>query len=188
MKKITILGSTGSIGTQALDVCNANDFTVYGLAALQNEAKLEAQARAFLPKVVCIFDESHYQSMKARLADLDIQVVAGMEGLCGLAADLEGGMVLNAVMGMVGLQPTLAAIEAGKDVALANKETLVTGGELVMAKAKEKGVQILPVDSEHSAIFQCLNGSRHCRIEKILSGLFMAGAVKRWKKRRRQRH
>ncbi len=168
MKKITILGSTGSIGTQALDVCKANDFTVYGLAALQNEAKLEAQARAFLPKVVCIFDESHYQSMKARLADLDIQVVAGMEGLCGLAADPEGGMVLNAVMGMVGLQPTLAAIEAGKDVALANKETLVTGGELVMAKAKEKGVQILPVDSEHSAIFQCLNGSRHCRIEKIL--------------------
>lgn len=168
MKKVTILGATGSIGTQALDVCKVNSFTVYGLAALQNEVLLEAQARAFLPKEVCIFDENHYQSMKVRLADLDVRVTTGMEGLCGLAADPEGGILLNAVTGMVGLRPTLAAIEAGKDVALANKETLVTGGELVMAKAKEKGVQILPVDSEHSAIFQCLNGSRHCRIEKIL--------------------
>lgn len=168
MKKVTILGSTGSIGTQALFVCEAGDFSVTGLAALKNEELLEQQTRKYLPKMVCIFDENHYVSFKQRVSDLNVQVVTGIEGLCALASMGEADVVLNAVMGMIGLRPTLAAIEAGKDVALANKETLVTGGELVMARAREKGVRILPVDSEHSAIFQSLEGYRHCRLNKIL--------------------
>ena len=155
---ITILGSTGSIGTQALEVCENNGIPVKGLAAFSNEALLEEQARRFHPEQVCIYSEGHYLGMKARLADTDIRVVSGMEGLCDTAALSGTELCLNSVVGMVGLQPTLAAIEAGKTIALANKETLVTGGQLVMRAAKEKGVRILPVDSEHSAIFQCLQG------------------------------
>ena len=167
-KRITILGSTGSIGTQALEVCQAAGFTVTGLAAYQNEELLEQQVRAFRPAMVCMYAEDHYRSFCQRVADLDVQVVTGLEGLCQLAAETDADIVLNAVSGMIGLRPTLAAIEAGRDVALANKETLVTGGELVMQRAKEKGVRILPVDSEHSAIFQCLEGYHHCRLNKIL--------------------
>lgn len=168
MKKVTILGSTGSIGTQALSVCQAGGFSVTGLAALKNEELLEQQTRQFLPKMVCIFDEAHYASFRQRVADLDVEVVTGIDGLCALAGRDDTDVVLNAVMGMIGLRPTLVAIEAGKDVALANKETLVTGGELVMTRAREKGVRILPVDSEHSAIFQSLEGYHHCKLNKIL--------------------
>lgn len=168
MKRVTILGSTGSIGTQALSVCQAGGFSVTGLAALKNEELLEQQTRQFLPKMVCIFDEAHYASFRQRVADLDVEVVTGIDGLCVLAGREDTDVVLNAVMGMIGLRPTLAAIEAGKDVALANKETLVTGGELVMTRAREKGVRILPVDSEHSAIFQSLEGYHHCKLNKIL--------------------
>ena len=167
-KNVTILGSTGSIGTQALTVCKANGFTVRALSAHRNEKLLEEQTRAFHPKKVCISDPNHYKSFCSRVADLDVEVLTGLEGLCELASDSEAGIVLNSVMGMIGLRPTLAAIESGNDIALANKETLVTGGELVMRRAAEKGVKILPVDSEHSAIFQCLEGYRHCHLNKIL--------------------
>ena len=167
-KNVTILGSTGSIGTQALDVCRANGFNVYALAANRSEQLLEEQVRAFHPKRVCIADQEHYQSFCTRMADLDVEVLTGIDGLCALAGDENAGIVLNSVMGMIGLRPTLAAIEAGNTLALANKETLVTGGELVMKRAAEKGVRIFPVDSEHSAIFQCLEGYRHCHLNKIL--------------------
>lgn len=167
-KNVTILGSTGSIGTQALDVCRANGFNVYALAANRSEQLLEEQVRAFHPKRVCIADTEHYQSFCTRVADLDVEVLTGIDGLCALAGDENAGIVLNSVMGMIGLRPTLAAIEAGNTLALANKETLVTGGELVMKRAAEKGVRIFPVDSEHSAIFQCLEGYRHCHLNKIL--------------------
>ena len=167
-KNVTILGSTGSIGTQALDVCRAHGFHVHALAANTSEQKLEEQVRAFHPSRVCIADPAHYQSFCTRVHDLDVEVLTGIEGLCELAADKQAGIVLNSVMGMIGLRPTLAAIEAGNTLALANKETLVTGGELVMKRAAEKGVRIFPVDSEHSAIFQCLEGYRHCHLNKIL--------------------
>lgn len=167
-KNVTILGSTGSIGTQALDVCRANGFNVYALAANRSEQLLEEQVRAFHPKRVCIADPEHYQSFCTRVVDLDVEVLTGIDGLCALAGDENAGIVLNSVMGMIGLRPTLAAIEAGNTLALANKETLVTGGELVMKRAAEKGVWIFPVDSEHSAIFQCLEGYRHCHLNKIL--------------------
>lgn len=165
---VSILGSTGSIGTQALEVCAAHGFPVAALAARKSEELLEQQVRRFRPGLVCVYDEGAYRSMKVRLADLDVRLVTGMEGLCEAAALPEAGITLNAVVGMIGLQPTLAAIAAGKDVALANKETLVTGGELVMRAAAEKGVKILPVDSEHSAIFQCLQGYSGCKVNKIL--------------------
>ena len=165
---ITILGSTGSIGTQALEVCENNRIPVKGLAAFSNEILLEEQARRFHPEQVCIYSEKHYSSMKKRLADTDVRVVSGMEGLCETAALSGTGTCLNSVVGMVGLQPTLAAIEAGKTIALANKETLVTGGELVMQSAKEKGVRILPVDSEHSALWQCLSFDRGAKFSKLI--------------------
>ncbi len=168
MKRLSILGSTGSIGTQALTVCEANNFTVVGLAANRNEKLLEEQTRCFLPSLVCIYDESHYKSFKDRVSDLNVKVVTGIDGLCEVASMESADTVLNSVTGMIGLRPTLAAIEAKKDIALANKETLVTGGELVMKRAKEQNVKILPVDSEHSAIFQSLNGYSHCKVNRIL--------------------
>lgn len=168
MKRLSILGSTGSIGTQALEVCEAHGFPVEGLAAYGNETLLEEQTRRFRPQLVCIFDESRYQSFKTRVADLPVKVVTGIEGLCEAASIEQADMVLNSVSGMIGLRPTLAAIDAHKELALANKETLVTGGELVMRRAKEQNVPVLPVDSEHSAIFQCLNGYRHCKVNRIL--------------------
>lgn len=165
--QITLLGSTGSIGTQALEVCEKLKIPVRGLAAFSNEVLLEQQARQFQPDQICIYSEKHYASMKTRLADTSVRVVSGMQGLCETAA-LEGtDLCLNSVVGMVGLQPTLAAISAGKDIALANKETLVTGGQIVMQAAREKGVQILPVDSEHSAIFQCLQGYSGNKLNRI---------------------
>lgn len=167
MKSIVILGSTGSIGTQTLDVCCMHGFGVKALSASTNTAQLEKQAREFKPEYVCVYSESSYSDMKQRLADTEIKVLCGMEGLCELAR-LDCDIVVNSVVGMVGLLPTLEAAKAGNDIALANKETLVAGGKLVTDCVKEHGVKLLPIDSEHSAIFQCLMGAGENRPEKIL--------------------
>ncbi len=159
MKRLVILGSTGSIGTQALDVAKKLDYPVLALAAYSNVTLLEEQIRAFHPRFAALFDEKAANDLRARVRDTDVRVLSGMDGLCELAALPEADIVLNSVVGMVGLLPTLAALRAGHDVALANKETLVAGGELVMQTAREHGAKLLPVDSEHSAIFQCLQGT-----------------------------
>lgn len=166
-KTIAILGSTGSIGTQALDVCKAHNFRVCGLAAYQNVCLLEQQVRAFHPQKVCVYSEEGYRDLKARVADCAVEVVSGMQGLCEVAVMGEADTLLNAVVGMIGLQPTLAAIQAGKEIALANKETLVTGGKLVLEAAAKNKVPIYPVDSEHSAIFQALQGNEENEIRRI---------------------
>ncbi len=157
-KNLVILGSTGSIGTQALEVAERAGYRIVGLAAARNGKMLEEQLRRFRPRTVALFDEAAAADLSVRVADLDVTVLAGMEGLCALAALPQADMILNSVVGMVGLVPTMTAIEAGKDVALANKETLVAGGAFVMEAVKRAGVRLLPVDSEHSAIFQCLQG------------------------------
>lgn len=167
IKEISLLGSTGSIGTQTLEICRAHDIKPIALTAHRNSELLEKQAREFLPKLVCIYDESLYSELKNRLADTNIKVLSGMDGLCEAAA-VKTDAVVNSVVGMVGLMPTATALEAGNKVALANKETLVTGGEIIMRLAKEKNLPILPIDSEHSAIFQSLMASGGSRIEKIL--------------------
>ncbi len=157
-KKLVILGSTGSIGTQALEVAQQAGYEVLALAAARQVDKLEEQIRAFRPAYAAMYDESAAADLRVRVADLPVKVLSGMDGLCTLASLSEADMVLNSVVGMVGLRPTLAAIEAGKNVALANKETLVAGGAFVMDAVAKAGVRLLPVDSEHSAIFQCLQG------------------------------
>ena len=169
MKKIVILGSTGSIGTQTLEVVRANgDLQVTGLAASSNIALLEKQIREFSPRIACVFEEQAARDLAVRVADLPVQVVSGMEGLVETAQEPSAELVLTAVVGMVGIRPTMAAMEAGKDIALANKETLVTAGHLITGLAREKGVRILPVDSEHSAIFQVLHGERENPVSRIL--------------------
>ena len=168
MKKIAILGSTGSIGTQTVDILPSIDAQVTALTTNKRIGLLETQARALHPKMVCAFDEAAARDLKIKLADTDIRVLSGMDGLTACAAESGADIVVTAVVGMVGLLPTLAAIDAGKDIALANKETLVCAGELVMRAAREKGVKILPVDSEHSAIFQCAQAAQGNRIAKIL--------------------
>ena len=167
-KRISILGSTGSIGTQALDVVEKHGFAVHALAAYRSLDLLEQQVRKFQPKVVCIYCEELYSELCERLSDVPVKVLAGMDGLCEIAADTQADILLNSVVGMVGLKPTLTAIETGIPIALANKETLVAGGSLVMKAAEEKGVPILPVDSEHSAIFQCLQGNSRKQLHKII--------------------
>lgn len=169
MKRLIILGSTGSIGTQTLDIVrqNPDKYTVTALVAGSNLNLIEAQAREFNPIAVALFDEVAAAELKLRLADTDIKVLSGAEGVCELAAG-EGDMVVNAIVGIAGLRPTLAAIDAGHTIALANKETLVTGGEIVNRRLKEKGVKLLPVDSEHSAIFQSLQGAPEGSLKKIL--------------------
>ena len=169
MKNLIILGSTGSIGTQALDIvrANPNKYTVTALAAGSNVELIEKQAREFKPQVVAMFSKDAAADLKVRLADTNIKVLSGSDGVCETAAG-NGDMVLNAIVGIAGLRPTLAAIDAGKTIALANKETLVTGGEIVNRKLKEKGVTLLPVDSEHSAIFQSLQGAPKGSLKKIL--------------------
>lgn len=167
-KTISILGSTGSIGTQALDVCRKHSFRVIALAANKNTDLLEKQTREFKPEYVCIYDTGKYAEMSERLADMPVKVICGMDGLCEIASIENADIILNSIVGMVGLKPTLTAINAGKDVALANKETLVAGGELVMSLAAEKKVKIFPVDSEHSAIFQCLQGNKREQLNKII--------------------
>lgn len=168
MKTLSILGSTGSIGTQAIEVAQENGFRVAGLGAHSNIDLLETQARQLKPELVCIFHADRARELKKRLAGTGIKIVSGIEGLCALASLDAADIVLNSVVGMVGLRPTLAALEAGKNLALANKETLVTGGELVLRTAREHGVKILPVDSEHSAIFQCLQGNPEKALNKII--------------------
>ena len=158
MKSMVILGSTGSIGTQALDVARLRNFTVKALTSNSNIDLLEKQIREFKPEIAAVADESRAAELRIKVADTDTKVLGGEEGICA-AAQLDADKVLNSIVGIAGLKPTLAAIEAGNDIGLANKETLVAGGELVTTRAKEKGVAILPVDSEHSAIFQSLQGS-----------------------------
>ena len=167
-KKVSILGCTGSIGTQSLEVCEKQGFDIAALAAHSSVKLLAEQVRKFRPKYVCIFNEEKYPELKEALADVSVEILCGMEGLCKIAALEENDIVLNSVVGMVGLLPTLTAIKAGKDVALANKETLVAGGTLVTALAEEKGVNIYPVDSEHSAIFQCLQGNKRSQLSRII--------------------
>lgn len=167
-KTVSVLGSTGSIGTQSLEVCEKHGFRVYGLSANNSTDLLEQQTRKFRPEYVCIYNEEKYAELKQRLSDTGVKVLCGMDGLCEIASLEQNDIVLNSVVGMVGLLPTLTAINAGKDIALANKETLVAGGEIVMSSAKEKGVTIYPVDSEHSAIFQCLQGNKREQLSKII--------------------
>ena len=168
MKKIAILGSTGSIGTQTVDILPSIDAEVVALTTNRRINLLEEQARALHPKMVCAMDESAAKELKIKLADTAIEVLTGMDGLIACAAESDADIVVTAVVGMVGLLPTMAAIKAGKDIALANKETLVCAGGLVMSAAKQYGVRILPVDSEHSAIFQCVQAANGNPISKIL--------------------
>lgn len=168
MKKIAILGSTGSIGTQTVDILPSIDAEVVALTTNRRINLLEEQARALHPKMVCAMDENAAKALKIKLADTDIEVLTGMDGLIACAAESGADIVVTAVVGMVGLLPTMAAIKAGKDIALANKETLVCAGGLVMSAAKQYGVRILPVDSEHSAIFQCVQAANGNPIDKIL--------------------
>ena len=167
MKRLIILGSTGSIGVQALEVAERNGYKVTALAAGKNTELLEKQARKFKPDIVAVSDEKAAQDLKTRLADTSVKVLSGEEGVCA-AAQYEGDIVLNAIVGIAGLKPTLAAITAQKTIALANKETLVAGGEIVNRRLKETGVKLLPVDSEHSAIFQSLQGAPKGSLKKIL--------------------
>ena len=169
MKRIAVLGSTGSIGTQTLEVARANgDIEIAALAAGRNIELLEAQIREFSPKVCGVFDEKKAGELKMRVRDTETRIVSGMEGLLEIAAMDGYEILVTAVVGMIGIRPTVAAIKAGKDIALANKETLVTAGHLIIPLAAEHQVRLLPVDSEHSAIFQCLNGEQGNKIEKIL--------------------
>lgn len=169
-KNIAILGSTGSIGTQTLDIVSQNpdELNVVAMSCGSNIDLFEKQVRKYRPKLVSIKDESLASDLKVRLADIEVKIVSGMEGLIEVATVDEADTVVTAVVGMIGVRPTIAAINAGKNIALANKETLVTAGHIIMPLAKEKGVSILPVDSEHSAIFQSLNGERQNKISKIL--------------------
>ena len=167
MKSLVVLGSTGSIGTQALEVSRRDGYKVNALAAGSNIKLLEKQAREFGVKAVAIFDERKAKELSISLKDTDIKVLSGVEGVCEIA-QYDADIALNSIVGIAGLRPTLAAIESGKDIALANKETLVAGGEIVNRKAKENGVRILPVDSEHSAIFQSIQGAPKGSVKKIL--------------------
>lgn len=168
MKNIVILGSTGSIGTQTIDILDSIEAQVCAISVNTNIQRAEEQARALHPSLVAVYNEEKAKELKTKLADTDIRVVSGMDGLIEAATLPEADVVVTAVVGMVGLLPTMAAIEAGKAIALANKETLVCAGQIVMRAAREKGVPILPVDSEHSAIFQCLQGAAGNRINRIL--------------------
>ena len=187
MKTLSILGSTGSIGTQTLDVVRANpDYAVAALAAGRNVTLLEAQAREFHPQLVSCASESDARDLRVRLADTGIRVVSGEEGVEECARIPAADVVCGAMVGMQGIRPAIAAIEAGKDLALANKETLVAAGHIIMKLAAEKGVKILPVDSEHSAVFQCLNGERRADIDKLI--ITASGGPFRGKKRDELRH
>lgn len=168
MKKIAVLGSTGSIGTQTLDVVRANkDLQVVGISAGKNIERLEAQAREFQPRLVAVWEEEAARELAVKLGDTPVRVVSGMDGLLELAAMEESEILVTAIVGMIGIRPTIEAIRAGKDIALANKETLVTAGHLIMPLAREHQVRILPVDSEHSAIFQVLNGEERRQIKNL---------------------
>ena len=170
MKNIAVLGSTGSIGTQTLDVVRANPerLCVKALAAGHNITQLESQIREFHPQIAAVWDEKKAKELRICTADLPVKIVSGMEGLLEIAQMEEAEVLVTAIVGMIGIRPTIAAIKAGKDIALANKETLVTAGHIIMPLAKEYNVKILPVDSEHSAIFQSLQGGQQKALHKIL--------------------
>ena len=169
MKKIVVLGSTGSIGTQTLEIVRENpDLKVVALAAGTNVTLMEAQVREFKPSVAVMWTEEAAKDLKVRIADMDVEVLSGMDGLLSISTHEECEVLVTAIVGMIGIRPTIAAIRAGKTIALANKETLVTAGHIIMPLAKEKNVAILPVDSEHSAIFQSLQGQPKERLSKIL--------------------
>lgn len=187
MKHVAIIGSTGSIGTQTLEIARWNqDIKICALSAGRNIDLLEKQAREFRPEIVGLWDEKLADELKDRLKDMDIRVVSGMDGLIEIAEYKTSDILVTAIVGMIGIRPTVAAIKAGKDIALANKETLVTAGHIIMPLAKEKGVSILPVDSEHSAISQSLQGNTHDSIEKIL--LTASGGPFRGKSREFLKH
>ena len=187
MKHVAIIGSTGSIGTQTLEIARWNqDIKICALSAGRNIDLLDKQAREFRPEIVGLWDEKLADELKDRLKDMDIRVVSGMDGLIEIAEYKTSDILVTAIVGMIGIRPTVAAIKAGKDIALANKETLVTAGHIIMPLAKEKGVSILPVDSEHSAIFQSLQGNTHDSIEKIL--LTASGGPFRGKSREFLKH
>ena len=182
MKTIAVLGSTGSIGTQTLEVARANgDLKIAALAAGRNVKLLEKQIREFSPKVVAVWDEAAATELKNAVSDLDVKIVTGMDGLIEISTLPEVEVLVTAIVGMIGIRPTVEAIKAGKDIALANKETLVTAGHIIMPLAREHNVKILPVDSEHSAIFQALNGEHHEQIDKLL--ITASGGPFRGKKR-----
>lgn len=182
MKNIAIMGSTGSIGTQTLEVVRSNpSLRVKALAAGSSVDKIEEQIREFKPELVCMWEEEAARSLAVKVADLPVKVLWGMDGLMEIAVMPDVQVLVTAVVGMIGIRPTIAAIEAGKDIALANKETLVTAGHIIMPLAKKCGVSILPVDSEHSAIFQSLNGESGERVSRIL--LTASGGPFRGKKR-----
>ena len=169
MKNIAIIGSTGSIGTQTLDIVREHeDLSIVALAAGSNIRLLEKQAREFRPAIVGVWDDDKALELRNNLKDTDIKVVSGLHGLIDVATYIRSDILVTAVVGMIGIRPTIEAIKAGKDIALANKETLVTAGHLIMPLAKRSGVRILPVDSEHSAIFQCLHGEKHNKISRLL--------------------
>ncbi|MBO6015375.1 MAG: 1-deoxy-D-xylulose-5-phosphate reductoisomerase [Lachnospiraceae bacterium] len=170
MRKVTLLGSTGSIGTQTLQIARAypEKVKIIALAAGSNVSKMEEQIREFLPEYAVMWSQDAAEDLKTRVADLDVQVLSGMEGLLSISTLQSIDMVVTAIVGMIGIRPTIAAIEAGKDIALANKETLVTAGHLIMPLIREKGVSLLPVDSEHSAIFQSLQGQKKEQMKTIL--------------------
>lgn len=169
MKKIAILGSTGSIGTQTLEIARKNcELEIVALAAKSNTILLEKQVREFMPKVIAIWDEEAAKELSIKLADLDVTVLSGMDGLLYISTMEDIDIVVTALVGMIGIRPTIEAIKAGKNIALANKETLVTAGHIIMPLAKEKNVSIYPVDSEHSAIFQSLNGEHKNQVSKII--------------------
>ena len=182
MKKTAILGSTGSIGTQTLEIARTNkDIEVTALAAGNNITLLEEQIREFHPKLAAVWNEERAAELKDRVSDIDVKIVSGMDGLLEVASEPESEILVTAIVGMIGILPTIEAIKAGKDIALANKETLVTAGHIIMPLAKEKGVSILPVDSEHSAIFQSLQGGQEKALHKIL--LTASGGPFRGRKR-----
>ncbi len=183
MKRISLLGSTGSIGRQTLDIvdCHRDLLSVVALAAGSNVKAIEEQARKYQPRLVALYEEKAADDLKVRLKDTDIRVVSGMEGILEAATISEADIVLGAMVGMIGIRPAIAAIQAGKDLALANKETLVTAGHIITEEVRRAGVRLLPVDSEHSAIFQCLQGEEHGKIEKIL--ITASGGPFRGKKR-----
>ena len=182
MKKIAVLGSTGSIGTQTLEIVRTNqDIEVTALAAGSNIALLEEQIREFRPRLAAVWDEARAAELKTRVRDMDVQVLSGMDGLLAMASEPAAEILVTAIVGMIGILPTIEAIKSGKDIALANKETLVTAGHIIMPLAKENHVSILPVDSEHSAIFQSLQGGQEKALHKIL--LTASGGPFRGRKR-----
>ena len=187
MTKIAVLGSTGSIGTQTLDIVSKNeDLQVVGLAAGRNIDLLEKQIRAFRPRLAAVGDPALAKELEIRVKDTGCKVAGGMEGLIQVAVMEEAEILVTAIVGMIGIRPTIEAICAGKDIALANKETLVTAGHIIMPLAEEKGVKIYPVDSEHSAIYQCLHGEKNRSIQKLL--ITASGGPFRGKKREDLEH